>query len=210
MDASDLRATVETAKATELDRLGSSKLLVALTDADGDRESVLRAAAASELAARETFSAWVADEDHAAAADLFADVVDQERRHYERVVALSDGDASPSGSGPMHGYLRGRGATVERLAGGLVGRTLVSDRTHAQVIDFFVDEADEDAAETFRELRAETREAQDRGLELLDSVCETDDDWATAEAVAGYVVRLAYDDFADALVERGVDPDPAG
>jgi hypothetical protein len=208
MDAADLRDAVETGKTTELDRLGSSKLLLALTDAELDRGSVLRAAAESELAARETFSTWADDETHDAAADLFADIVDQEQRHYERVVDLLGEAVEPPGSGPMHGYLRGREATVERLAGGLLGRTLVSDRTHLQVVSFFVNEADEAAADVFRDLRTETREAQDRGLELLDSVCETEEDWETAEAVAGYVVQLAYDDFADVLAGMGVDPKP--
>jgi len=208
MNASDLQAAVETAKATELDRLGSSKLLIALTDAELDRESVLRAAATSELAARETFATWAAEESHAAAADLFADVADQEQRHYERVADLLGEDVEPPGSGPMHGYLRDREGAIERLAGGLLGRTLVSDRTHVQVISFFVNEADETAANVFRDLRTETADAQDRGLELLDSVCETDEEWETAEAVANYVVQLAYDDYTDVLVGMGVEPKP--
>lgn len=208
MDAADLRDAVEDAKRTELDRLGSSKLLIALTDAELDRESVLRAAAASELAARETFAAWADDEANAEARALFADVADQEQRHYDRVADLLGDEVDPPGSGPMHGYLREREGTVERLAGGLLGRTLVSDRTHVQVIGFFVNEAEEGAADAFRDLRTETREAQERGLDLLASVCETDEDWETAEAVASYVVQLAYDDYADALAGMGVDPKP--
>jgi rubrerythrin len=208
MDAPDLQAAVETAKATELDRLGSNKLLIALTDAELDRESVLRAAATSELAARDTFAAWAADEDDAAAADLFSDIADQEQRHYERVTDLLGEDTESPGSGPMHGYLRDREGVVERLAGGLLGRTLVSDRTHMQVISFFINEADETAANVFRDLRTETTEAQERGLGLLDSVCETDEDWETAEAVANYVIQLAYDDYTDVLVGMGVEPKP--
>jgi hypothetical protein len=208
MDAAELQSTVEAAKATELDRLGSNKLLIALTDAELDRGSVLRAAAASELAARETFATWADDEPHDAAADLFADVVAQEQRHYDRVADLLGDEVEAPGSGPMHGYLRERDSTVERLAGGLLGRTLVSDRTHVQVVGFFVNEADETAANVFRELRTETREVQERGLELLDSVCEAETDWETAEAVASYVIQLAYDDYADALVGMGVEPKP--
>jgi hypothetical protein len=208
MNADDLRTAVETAKGTELERLGSSKLLLALTDAELDRGSVLRAAAASEVAARETFSAWAADEPHDAAADLFADVVDQEQRHYERVVDLLGEDVASPGRGPMHAYLREREGTAARLAGGLVGRTLVSDRTHLQVINFFINEADEDTADVFRDLRAETREAQERGLALLDAVCATDEDWDTAETVANYVVQLAYDDYTDVLAGTGVGSTP--
>ena len=208
MNADDLRTGVETANETELGRLGSSKLLLALTDAELDRESVLRAAAASEVAARETFSAWAADEPHDVAADLFADIADQEQRHYERVVDLLGEDVESPGRGPMHAYLREREGTAQRLAGGLLGRTLVSDRTHLQVINFFINEADEATADVFRDLRTETREAQDQGLALLDSVCATDEDWETAETVANYVIQLAYDDYADVLAGMGVDPKP--
>jgi hypothetical protein len=108
----------------------------------------------------------------------------------------------------MHAYLRGREGTAARLAGGLVGRTLVSDRAHLQVIDFFTDEAAGDAADVFRDLRAETREAQERGLGLLDAVCATDEDWETAETVASYVVQLAYDDYTDVLAGTGVGSTP--
>jgi hypothetical protein len=208
MNADDLRTAVETAKQTELGRLGSSKLLLALTDAELDRESVLQTAAASEIAARETFSTWAADEPHDAAADLFADIADQEQRHYERVTDLLGEEVEPPGRGPMHAYLRERDGTAARLAGGLLGRTLVSDRTHLQVVNFFINEADETTADVFRDLRTETREAQEQGLALLDSVCATDEDWETAETVANYVIQLAYDDYTDVLVGMGVDPKP--
>lgn len=213
MDAAELRERIEAEKGTELDRLGSNKLLIALTGADLDGTSVLRAAAASERAARETFGAWADDEDDGAVSEAFRAVADQETEHFERVreslAALDEeADDDAAGPGPMHAYLRGREGAVERAAAGMVGRSLVSLRTHAQVIGFFVNEADEGRADLFRDLRAETKETLERGLALLDERCETDEDWERARMVAEYVVQVAYDDYADALTGMGLDPKP--
>ncbi|WP_224336670.1 rubrerythrin family protein [Haloprofundus halobius] len=213
MDVTEFRETVEAAKRTELDRLGSSQLLVALTDAELDAESVLRVAAGSEAAAHGTFSSWADDEAHDAAREAFQTVAEQEADHYERVVAEMD-DASGEGveataeadSGPMHGYLRGRDDTVSRVAGGMVGRSLLSLRTHTQIISFFVNEADERRANAFRQLKNDTRETLERGLELLEELCESAEDWERAQAAAEYVIQLAYDDYADALGELGLNP----
>ncbi|WP_440990889.1 rubrerythrin family protein [Haloarchaeobius baliensis] len=208
MDATAFRESVETAKATELDRLGSSKLLVALTDADLSEDAVLRAAAFSEYLARETFESWAADEPDDAASEVFADVAAQEAAHYERVVDALGEPVEPAGVGPMHAYLRDRDDTVERAAAGLVGRGLVSLRTHLQIVSFFVNEADDRSADLFRDLRSETEDSLSAGLDVLDAVCKDDDDWERAQAVAEYVVQLAYDDYADSLTEMGVDPKP--
>ncbi|WP_101297521.1 ferritin family protein [Halegenticoccus soli] len=207
MDADTFREAVEEAKGTELDRLGSSKLLVALTDAELDRESVLRVAAHSEHAARETFRRWADSEDDAGAREAFDRVREQEADHYERVVAsLGDDDFDPSDGGPMHMYLRGLEDTASRVAAGLVGRGLVSLRTHTQIVGFFVNEADERRADLFRDLKRETGEEVDLGLRLLEERCEADEDWERARAAAEYVIQIAYDDYADSLEGMGVNP----
>jgi hypothetical protein len=79
----------------------------------------------------------------------------------------------------------------------MVGRTLVSLRTHERLIAFF-DDDDRYRAALFRDLRDETAACLDDGLVTLDDRAEGDD-WAAAEAVAGYTVRLAADDLRDAL-----------
>ncbi|WP_256298543.1 rubrerythrin family protein [Haloarchaeobius salinus] len=208
MDATAFRESVESATATELDRLGSSKLLVALTDADLSETAILRAAAFSEYLAHGTFESWAADEANPAASEVFADVAAQEADHYERVVGALGEPVEPDGVGPMHAYLRDRDDTVERAAAGLVGRGLVSLRTHLQIVSFFVNEADAAKADLFRDLRSETEASLSAGLDLLDATCEDDADWERAQAVAEYVVQLAYDDYADSLTELGVDPKP--
>ncbi|MFC6785973.1 rubrerythrin family protein [Halobaculum halobium] len=218
MDGERFRATVESAKATELDRFGSNKLLIALTDATLEPEAVLRAAADSEHAAHTTFSGWAADaggpdDDPAgdAAAGLFDWLAEREREHRERVLeSLTElgAEHDPVDGGAMHQYLRAREAPVERVAAGAVGRGLVSDRSHLQIVSFFVNEGDESRATLFRDLRTETEEELKRGLALLEDLCADDEDWERARMVAEYVVQIAYDDYADALTGMGIDVKP--
>jgi hypothetical protein len=203
MDGATFRETVEESKRTELDRLGSSKLLVALTGARIERERVLEVAAHSEHAARETFRAWAADEPNEDARAAFESVAEQEGRHLERVLAALDREVDLADGGPMHAYLRGRDDTVERVAAGMVGRPLVSLRTHTQIVGFFVNEADETGADLFRDLKSETAAVIDDGTALLGSLCG-DDDWERAASVAEYVIQVAYDDYADSLTEMGL------
>ncbi|MFB6194524.1 MAG: rubrerythrin family protein [Halobaculum sp.] len=211
MDAATFRTELEESKRTELDRLGSNKLLIALTDATLETGAVLRAAADSEHAARRTFEAW-AEDATGDAREAFAFVAEREADHERRVLdalrATTGEMYEPSDGGTLHSYLREREGVVERAAAGLVGRATVSDRTHAQIVSFFVNEADEIRADLFRALRTETEEELERGLELLDAHCETDEDWERARMVAEYVVDVAYDDYADALKGLGVDVKP--
>ncbi|WP_435363242.1 rubrerythrin family protein [Haloarchaeobius sp. DYHT-AS-18] len=208
MDAAAFREAVESSKQTELDRLGSNKLLIALTDASLEEETILRAAAFSEYLARETFGSWADDEETDAAREVFESVASQEDEHYERVVERLGEAVEPDSVGPMHSYLRQREDTVERAAAGLVGRGLVSLKTHMQIIGFYINEPDEAGANLFRDLRRETEASLQKGLDLLDECCEDDEDWERAQMVAEYVVQVAYDDYADSLSELGVDPKP--
>ena len=208
MDPESFRERVESAKATELGRLGSNKLLVAVTDAELDERSVLTAAAHSEHAARETFRRWADDEGDAEARAAFERVAEQEADHLERVLDALDEPVDLADGGPMHAYLRGREGTVERVAAGLVGRGLVVRRTHTQIISFFVNEADERRADLFRDLKGETEAEIDAGLDLLVGLCADESDWDRAAAAAEYVIQVAYDDYADALTGLGIDPKP--
>ena len=208
MDGQTFVEEVEAAKATELDRLGSSRLLVALTEANLEEERVLAVAAASEYAAAETFHGWAADEPDEGARAAFDDVAAQEDDHYERVVADLEDFEPPTAPGPMHAYLRGREDTVERVATGLVARPLVSVRAHTQVISFFVNEADRARADLFRELKTDTQAVIETGARLLSERCDSADDWGRASATAEYLIQVAYDDYADGLAEMGLDPKP--
>src|SRR6056297_4287586 len=206
MDADAFPDAIRNAKATELDRLGSQQALVALTDADLDTERVLRAAAQSEHTASETFAAWAesaaeasgTDDADATDAAEFDRLADEERDHYDRVVAQLDGEFTPADAvDPMHEYLRDLDTTVERAAG-LVGRSLASDRTQLQVVNFFVNEADERRADLFRDLRSDTQAGVSTGTDLLAARCDGDD-WERARDVAERTVQIAYDDYAETL-----------
>ncbi|PGF15399.1 rubrerythrin family protein [Natrinema sp. CBA1119] len=209
MDADEFRRTIEESMSVELERLGSSKLLVAQTNANLTAEAVLGAVADSERNAADTFEAWVDDEDHDDARAAFAEYREQERDHYDRVVALLDGEHEPddADADPMHDRLGTLETTAGRL-GGVVGRSLVADRAHLQVVSFFVNEGDERRADTVRALRSETAAQGDRGLEVLADVCEGRDDWDRARTVAEDVIDIAYEAYADSLDDLGLDPKP--
>ncbi|WP_254546378.1 rubrerythrin family protein [Halomarina pelagica] len=209
MDADEFTATVREECERELDRLGSEKALVAATAARLDREHVLASAARAELRAVETFESWAASESAEAARAAFVDAAEREREHADRVVALLDEDVEPDpDADPLHEYLRGLDSTAERVAAGMVGRPMVTDRTLLQTINFFVNESDERTADRFRELRGETREMVEEGARLLEEVCEGDDDWERAEEAAVEVVERAYEEYAETLEGMGVDPRP--
>jgi hypothetical protein len=224
MDAETFRAELESDRRTQLARLDSEELLLALTDGEPTPAAVLRAAADSEHAAHVTFREWAAtvadtggERGETATGEttepdtqaLFAWTADREADHRERVCDALDAAYDPADGGTLHTYLRERERPVERVAAGLVARPLVSERTHSQVISFFVD-GDVDAAATsehaelFRALRRETAEELERGLDALDALCDTSDDWERARMVAGYTVQVAYDDYADTLAGLGV------
>lgn len=206
MDGRALSEAVEAAKQSQLDRLGSSKYLIALTDATLKEETILEAVAVSEYLARETFEGYAGAETDSAARAAFEAVAEQEAEHYDRVCDRLGARPEPDHAGAVHGYLREREDAVARVAGGLVGRPLVSLRAHTQVVSFYVNEADHAGAELFRDLKDETAAELDRGVDALDEVCESDEDWERARATAEYVVQLAYDEYADSLETLGVNP----
>lgn len=107
----------------------------------------------------------------------------------------------------MHETLRSLEDTSSRL-GGLVGRSMVGERTHLQVVSFFVNEGDERRADQFRELRSETAAQGDRALELLEDVCDEDGDWDRARDAAEEVIEAAYNAYAGSLDDLGIDPKP--
>lgn len=198
MDGGTFRALLERDHAERLDALDSPALLVALAEGDPNERALLEAAANSEHAARRTFELWAETEQHDDARAAFEESTDQERRHFERVVDELPPGYEPADGGPLHAYLRGREETLQRVAAGMVGRSLVSLRSHDQLIEYF----GEQRADLFRTLREETAETLDSGLALLERYC-SGDDWERAEMAAGYVIRVTYDDYVDSLSAIG-------
>jgi hypothetical protein len=208
MDGSELVEAVRTSKATELDRLGKEKALIAATDADLAAAAVLRAAAASERRAQRTFEGWAENESNDAAREAFERVAATEAGHYDLVAARLEEPPEEPDPDPLHASLRDLERTVERVGAGLVGRPLASERTLLQVVNFFVNEADTAAADLFRDLREETREVPGEGAALLDELCSDDEDWVLARKAGEDAVQVAYDDYAETLQGMGLDPKP--
>lgn len=207
MSAIDLRDAVREAKATELSRLGSSKALYAATEGQLEAEEVLRAAADAELAAAETFEAWAEAEPDDRAAAAFASTAEEERAHYETVLAELDDHEPADGVPALPAHLRGVEGTLPR-SGALLGRVLVADESKSQYVGYFVGNADPQTAGVFRELRSDLEVQEERALELLEEVCEAQDDWAAAESAATEAVAAAYEAHVETLESLGVDPKP--
>jgi rubrerythrin len=207
MDGNELVEAVRASKATELERLGKEKALIATTNADLEAAAVLRAAAASERRAQLTFEAWAEAETNEAAREAFERVAVTEAVHYDRIVArLGEPLAEPEVD-PLHASLREVERTVERVGAGLVGRPLASERTLLQVVNFFLNEADSAGADLFRDLREETRAVSEEGAALLDELC-SGEDWVLAQKAAEDAIQVAYDDYAETLEGMGLDPKP--
>lgn len=215
MNADALLDAVREATATELSRLGSSKALYAATGGNLDAESVFRAAAIAERAAAETFEAWADAEGNEAAAAAFRETAAEERGHAERVREELDGAAEAGGEATasdedtpaMATHLREIDDTVAR-AGGFLGRVLVADESKSQYVGYFVGDADPSSAAVFRDLRGDLEGQRERALDLLEAVCETDEDWDRAEAAAGGAIEAAYEAHVETLESLGVDPKP--
>jgi len=209
MTPDELLEAIRDDNETALSRLGSSKSLYAATGGDLEPEPVLRAAADAEHAAAETFAAWAADEGtDTAAGEAFAAAADQEREHYETVLAELDGDHEPSETvSAMQAYLRDLDETVAR-AGGFLGRVLATEKSKEQYTGFFTGQADPTTASTFRDLRGDLDDQREAALSLLESVCESDADWETAKEAADGAIQAAYDEYTEQLESMGVNPKP--
>ncbi len=202
--------TVQNENNTALSRLGSSKALYAETSGQLEADTVLRAAAIAEDAARETFENWAEDESNEAAAELFAAVASEEADHYETVAGkiddpprAADTDESPA----IQSTLRSFESTIER-AGGLVGRSLVAKKSKEQYTGYFVGDADPQAASVFRELGGDVDGQRSRAAELVDEVCETPADSERAQVAATEAIQAAYSEYTESLESMGVNPKP--
>ena len=203
MNADEFTETVRADNDTALSRLGSSKSLYADTAGEMDPETVLRTAAAAERTASETFDEW-ADDD---VDGFFAAVAEEERDHYEQVLAELDAADVSADVTAMHEELRARTDTVERL-GAFVGRALVAEASKEQTTGFFVGQADPQTASTFRALGDDLDGQLTRATDLLGETCDGEGDWERALAAANETVQTAYETYTDQLESMGVNPKP--
>jgi len=107
----------------------------------------------------------------------------------------------------MHDLLDDLVGTPERL-GGLLGWTFVDKKVKDQCTGFFTGQADPQTASTFRSAGGDVEDLRDEVADLLEAVCESDDDWQDAESTANDVIATAYDEYFEILEDLGVNPKP--
>jgi len=194
-----LQAAIEDDYETELSRLGSSKALYAITEGEMETATVLASLADGMAAAAETFGGWADDDgDDAVAASAAGTATDLA----ERIAGAADGAEPTASPTPVDEVLRGLDDPDARL-GGLLAWTMITDRTLAQAVGFFVGNADTRAAELFRDLRSAVDDLRSETTAGLDSA-----DAEAARAAAGEVVEAAYGHYVEALEGMGVKVKP--
>ncbi|EMA24068.1 MULTISPECIES: hypothetical protein [Haloarcula] len=198
MDAGATIDAVRDQTETERDRLGSDKVLIAATDATLETEAVLTAAATRESGLADILDRWAAETD--------SDVATQFEAAAEAAAERADRiDADAGNSDGFIDHLETVSGTARRVGAGLVAAPLVADRFYLQVVSFFINEAAEQRADTFREVRQEAA-ALDDGEAALGNLPESERE--TAAAAATEAIDAAYADYAETLEAMGLDPKP--
>ncbi|EMA33552.1 hypothetical protein [Haloarcula japonica] len=198
MDAGATIDAVRDQTETERDRLGSDKVLIAATDATLETGAVLTAAATRESGLADILDRWAAEADSDVAAQFEA-AAEAATERADRI------DADAGDSDGFLDNLETVSGTARRVGAGLVAAPLVADRFYLQVVSFFVNEADEQRADTFREIRREAS-ALDDGKTVLEYLSESER--GTAATAATDAIGAAYDDYAETLEAMGLDPKP--
>jgi hypothetical protein len=197
----DAGATIDAVRGrteTERDRLGSDKVLIAATDATLETEAVLTVAATRESGLADIYDRWAAETDSDVATQ-FEMAAEAAAERAERI------DADAGNSDDFIDHLETVSGNARRIGAGLVAAPLVADRFYLQVVSFFINEADEGRADTFREIRQEAS-ALDYGKTALEHLSESERE--TAAAAATEAIEAAYDDYAETLEAMGLDPKP--
>jgi hypothetical protein len=198
MDAGATIDAVRDRTETERNRLGSDKALIAATDATLETDAVLAAAAARESRFAPILDQWATEVDSDVATQFEVAATAAAERADRIDVAAGDVDGFIS-------YLETVDGTARRVGAGLVAAPLVADRFYLQVVSFFINEADEGRADTFREIRGEAS-ALDDGEAALGHLSESERE--TAATAATEAIEAAYDDYAETLEAMGLDPKP--
>lgn len=205
MNGPTLVDRVRDAQDTELTRLGSEKALLAATDAALDTEPVLATVAGTEQRLGETFEDWEARVTTAEPREVFSAAAEQAATHAQELRA--DIDAEPTAADGV-AVEEDTDTVIDAVAGQLVGQSLVFDGLLLQAINFFVNEADGNRADTLRDVRSAVNNRIDDGAELLDQLCQTDEDWTSAHDAAVEVIEAAYAEYVTTLDGLGIDPKP--
>jgi hypothetical protein len=197
MDADATIAAVEEATTTERNRLGSDKLLIAVTGATLEEGAVWAAMATREAGVADALAGWDAGESEIQATVEQAATAAADRR--DRI------HGTPGEADALSKHLGTLDGTPERVGAGLVAVPLVFDRLYLQVVSFFVNEADEGSADVARELRTAAGDL-DPARKALSVLSEDERERARDAAVDA--VGVAYEEYAETLEAMGLDPKP--
>lgn len=190
MDSIEDRVCAEAA--TELERLGSDRGLIALTDADLSAETI-RSRLAGVLAGVETvYEGWASED------EIFSTAAESARGLAE--TAAPHG-VDPATDHPLVTALRDVDGHTARVGAGFVGVALVLDGWALQGVSFFVNEADETAADDFREVRSGLDDLLAAGEDAVAA-----DEQEVAVAATLDLIATAYDDYVETLDGLGLDP----
>jgi 5S rRNA maturation endonuclease (ribonuclease M5) len=190
MDTIEERVRAEAA--TELERLGSDRGLIALTDADLSSETIRERLAGVLAGTADVYEEWAND-------DAFTTATETTRT---LTATTSDTDIEPASDHPLVTALDGLEDHPERVGAGLIAVPLVLDGWVLQGVSFFVNEADESVADQFRAIRTGLDEVMATGESAVGS--EAERERATEAALA--LVEAAYEDYVETLDGLGLDP----
>lgn len=178
--------------ATALERLGSDRALIALTDADLSGETIRRRIAETDLGAASVLESWQG----------FDETAESKRGHADRIAEPLSNPLEPPSDDPIAGHLQTCETPAERVGAGLIGYPLIVDGWYLQAVSFFVNEAEESAADEFRSVRSETRAVLEAGEERIGEL----DDPEAARVGAGTLVDAVYEWYVETLAGMGLDP----
>ncbi|MFD1587710.1 hypothetical protein ACFR9U_12010 [Halorientalis brevis] len=204
MNGQTLVERVREEKRTELERLKSDKALIAATEAALEPSTVLAVVVETERTLESAYGEWAERAATDEAADAFADAARTAGQNADRLAAALDSlPEARDLTAPLDVDV-----TLEAVAAGLVGQSLVLDGTLLQAINFFVNEADERRADLVRDVRTSVNARLNDGAVALNGLCENDAEWTQAETAVTEVVDAAYADYAETLGAMGIDPKP--
>ena len=84
----------------------------------------------------------------------------------------------------------------------------MAKKSKEQYTGYFVGDADPQTASVFRELGGDVDEQLTRATELVETVCETDEQRDRAASAATAAIDAAYSEYTESLESMGVNPKP--
>lgn len=204
MDARHVREHVEMEMETELNRLGSDKVLLAATGANLSTDAVLGVVYDGLHRHHTRLTDWGMDTPRGELATAFKSAAasvasirglfsqDDETGSAERQLLRFDDPETP----------------CERAGAGLIAGPLILDRLGLQAVSFFVNEAAQERADRCRKMRASMGTIIDESLSAIDEECGEASAMEAVQTGATRTIQESYGMYAETLQDMGLDPKP--